>query len=87
MSVPSGESRFVQHFTFSRVRNGSVRRFNFRLFGLLKMKKSPCNIVIVLCLQYALKGYPRKFLELSTPSHLTHNQVSYHSAESTEEIS
>ena len=45
-------------------------------------------IVIVLCLQYVLKGYPRKFLELlaGTPPHLTLNQVSYHSAESTEEI-
>ena len=45
-------------------------------------------IVIALCLQYVLKGYPRKFLELlaGTPPHLTLNQVSYHSAESTEEI-
>ena len=45
-------------------------------------------IVIALCLQYELKGYPRKFLELltGTPPHLTLNQVSYHSAESTEEI-
>ena len=45
-------------------------------------------IVIALCLQYALKVYPRKFLELltGTPPHLTLNQVSYHSAESTEEI-
>ena len=45
-------------------------------------------IVITLCLQYALKGYPRKFLELltGTPPHLTLNEVSYHSAESTEEI-
>ena len=41
-----------------------------------------------LCLQYVLKGYPRKFLGLlaGTPSHLTLNGVSYHSAESTEEI-
>ena len=46
------------------------------------------NNIIALCLQYALKGYPRKFLELlaGTPPHLTLNQVSYHSAESTEEI-
>ena len=45
-------------------------------------------IVIALCLQYELKGYPRKFLELltCTPPHLTFNQVSYHSAESIEEI-
>ena len=45
-------------------------------------------IVIALCLQYVLKGYPRKFLELltGTPPHLTLNQVSYYSAESTEEI-
>ena len=45
-------------------------------------------IVIALCLQYALKGYPRKFLELlaGTPPHLNLNQVSYHTAESTEEI-
>ena len=44
--------------------------------------------VIVLCLKYVLKGYRRKFLELlvGTPPHLTLNQVSYHSAESTEEI-
>ena len=40
-------------------------------------------IVIALCLQYELKGYPRKFLELltGTPPHLTLNQVSYHSTE------
>ena len=45
-------------------------------------------IVIALFLQYVLKGYPRKFLKLltGTPPHLTLNQVSYHSAESTEEI-
>ena len=45
-------------------------------------------IVIALCLQYVLKGYPRKFLELlaGTPPHFTLNQVSYHPAESTEEI-
>ena len=51
-------------------------------------KKGNSNIVIALCLQYVLKGYPRKFLELltGTPPHLTLNQVSYHSAESTEEI-
>ena len=43
---------------------------------------------VALCLQYVLKGYPRKFLELltGTPPHLTLNQVSYYSAESTEEI-
>ena len=37
-------------------------------------------IVIALCLQYLLKGYPRKFLELLTGTlpHLTLNQVSYH---------
>ena len=35
---------------------------------------------------WLLKGYPSKFLELlaGTPTHLTLNQVSYHSAESTE---
>ena len=45
-------------------------------------------IVIALCLQFVLKGYPRKFLKLltGTPPHLTLNQVSYHSSESTEEI-
>ena len=38
--------------------------------------------------KFLLKGYHRKFLELltGTPPHLTLNQVSYHSAESTEEI-
>ena len=56
---------------------------------LLSSKNDPVIvIVIVLCLQYVLKWYPRKFLELlaGTPPHLTINQVSYHSAESTEMI-
>ena len=57
-------------------------------YGVDKHRHSNSNLVIALCLQYVLKGYPRKFLELlsGTPPHLTLNQVSYHSAESTEEI-
>ena len=42
-------------------------------------------ILIALCLQNVLNGYLRKFLELltvTTPLHLTSNQVSYHSPES-----
>ena len=58
-------------------------------FGVVHiLRNSNSNIVIALCLQYVLKGFPRKFLELltGTPSHLNLNQVSYHSTESTEEI-
>ena len=57
------------------------------ILGDLKIK-IVIVIVIALCLQYVLKGYHRKFFELltGTPPHLTLNQVSYHSAESTEEI-
>ena len=53
-------------------------------FNYLKRREAIVIIVIALCLQYELKGYPRKFLELlaGTPLHLTLNQVSYHSAES-----
>ena len=54
----------------------------FTLFCLI------INSNLALCLQYVLKGYPRKFLELlaGIPPHLTLNQVSYHLAESTEVI-
>ena len=53
-----------------------------------RQRPSSREYVIALCLQYVLKGYPRKFLNLltGTPPHLTLNQVSYHSAESAEEI-
>ena len=58
------------------------------IMGIVKTAQLVIVIVIALCLQYVLKGYPRKFLELltGTPPHLTLNKVSYHSAESTEEI-
>ena len=45
--------------------------------------------MFTVCTELVYYGvYPRKFLELltGTPPHLTLNQVSYHSAESTEEI-
>ena len=72
----TGVLGFIPHPACQQVR-GSVRD-NVRLIV----------IVIALWSQYVLKGYPRKFLELlaGTPPHLTLNQVSYHSAESTEEI-